>query len=304
MNYISEFSFEYPWAFLLLIPYLFCKFFCTKSKVGVYFSNVKVLDEIVKNTKDYQKYLESLIVFYLIVALANPIVKKEFEKQITLGHEILINIDASDSMSQDNRFNITKAIVDKFIDKRKDDSLALMLFAQNVYIASPFTYDKKPLKDILRYTQIGVAGNVGTALYESIYSSVKLFENSTAKNKVLILLTDGINTVENIPLEIALASIKRSGIRVYTIGVGQDIDFNIEVLNAIADFTGGKFYKTQNASDLVQIYEEIDSLEKSEIKTNKKVKIEYYYQWPLIVVLVLILAMIIVNRKKKKEQGK
>lgn len=300
MNYISEFSFEYPWAFLLLLPYIFCKFFCKKGLVGVYFSNVQVLNEIVNKSKDYQKYLEFLIVFYLILALANPVIKKEYEKQSTLGHDILINIDASDSMSYDNRFNITKAIVDKFIDKRQDDNLALMLFAQNVYIASPFTYDKKPLKDILRYTQIGVAGKVGTALYESLYSSIKLFERSSAKNKVLVLLTDGINTVENIPLEVVLASLKQSGIKVYTIGVGDDTDFNIDVLNSIANTTGGKFYKTKNAVDLIEIYDEINSLEKSEIKTNKKIEVQYYYQWPLLFALLMVLAMVYVNRKKKK----
>lgn len=300
MNYISEFSFEYPWAFLLLLPYIFCKFFCKKGLVGVYFSNVKVLDEISKKSKDYQKYLEAFIVFYLVLAIANPVIKKEYENKTSLGHEILINIDASDSMSQDNRFNITKAIVEKFIDKRQNDRLALMLFAQDVYIASPFTYDKKPLQDILRYTQIGVAGKVGTALYESLYSSVKMFENSTAKNKVLILLTDGINTVENIPLEVALATLKQSDIKVYTIGVGEDLDFNIDVLNTIASLTGGKFFKTKNAIELVQIYDEIDSLEKSEIKTDKKIKIDYYYQLPLLFALIIVLAMIYVNRKKKK----
>ena len=299
MNFISEYSFEYPYALLLFLIYIFCKYFCKKSLVGVYFSNVLVLEEISKNSKDYQKYLEFLMVFYLVLALASPIIKKEYEKQTSLGHEILINVDASQSMNQDNRFAITKSIVQTFIDKRENDSLALMLFAQNVYIASPFTYDKKPLKDILKYIEIGVAGNIGTSLYESMYSSVKMFENSTAKNKVLILLTDGINTVENIPLEIAIAAVKKSDIKVYTIGVGQDSDFNIEVLSSIANYTGGKFYKTVDAYGLIEIYDEIDKLEKSEIKTDKKVKIDYYYQYPLFFALMMLLAMIYVNRKKK-----
>ncbi len=299
MNYINEFTFEYPYAFLLFIPYILCKLFCKKSLVGLYFSNIRVLEEISKKTRDYQKYLEFLIVFYLVLAIANPVSKKNYENENSLGHEILINIDASDSMNQDNRFNITKAIVDRFIDKRENDRLALMLFAQDVYIASPFTYDKKPLKDILRYIELGVAGKVGTTLYESLYSSVKMFENSTAKNKVIILLTDGINTVDSVPLEIALASIKNSSIKIYTIGIGEDRDYNVDVLSSIAKSTGGKFYKTKKATDLVEIYDDINALEKSEIKIDKKVKVDYYYQLPLFLAVLMILAMIYVNRKKR-----
>lgn len=289
--------FEYPLAFLILAIYLICKFLCKKNIENIYFSNALVLEKIVKKRRDFQTILEFLTLLFLVFALASPISKEQISKNTTLGYEIVLSIDASDSMRADNRFDITKQIVEKFIDKRVFDNLALTLFAQDVYIAVPFTSDKKPLKDILKYIQLGVAGDVGTALNEALYISSNLFKDVKNPSKVLILLTDGINTKDNIPLDVAIQNAKKQNIKVYTIAVGNEGEYNKNALELIAKETNGRFFETSNPNQLMQIYDSIDSLEKSKLESSKVVKIQYFYQYPLFIALILLLILIFINRK-------
>lgn len=291
--------FEYPLAFLILAIYLICKFLCKKNIENIYFSNALVLEKIVKKRRDFQTILEFLTLLFLVFALASPISKEQISKNTTLGYEIVLSIDASDSMRADNRFDITKQIVEKFIDKRVFDNLALTLFAQDVYIAVPFTSDKKPLKDILKYIQLGVAGDVGTALNEALYVSSNLFKDVKNPSKVLILLTDGINTKDNIPLDVAIQNAKKQNIKVYTIAVGNEGEYNKNALELIAKETNGKFFETSNPNQLMQIYDSIDSLEKSKLETSTLTKTKYYFQYPLFLSLIFLIILVFVNREQK-----
>ena len=285
--------FEYPLAFLILAIYLICKILCKKKSTEIYFSNAFVLESIIKKRKDFQTILEFLVLFFLVFALASPISKEQILKNTSLGYEIVLSLDASESMRTDNRFEITKSIVDKFIDKRVSDNLALTLFAQDVYVAVPFTYDKKPLKDILKYMQLGVAGSVGTALNEALYTSSNLFKDIKNPSKILILLTDGINTKENIPLDVAIANAKKQNIKVYTIAIGNEGEYNKEALELIANQTNGKFFETSKPEELLKIYENIDTLEKSKIETSTLTKTKYYFQYPLFLSLIFLFILIL-----------
>lgn len=291
--------FEYPYAFILIALYLVCKFLCKKNIEEIYFSNAFILGNIVKKRRNFQTILEFLTLLFLVFALANPISKEQLSKNKALGYEIVLSIDASDSMRADNRFNITKEIVDNFIEKRVFDSIALTLFAQDVYIASPFTYDKKPLKDILKYIELGVAGNVGTALNEALYVSSNLFKNIKNPSKILILLTDGINTKNNIPLDVAIANAKKQNIKVYTIAIGNEGEYNKEALELIAKETNGRFFETSKPAQLMQIYDSIDNLEKSKIETSTLTKTKYYFQYTLFLSLIFLIILIFVNREEK-----
>ena len=276
-----NFEFEYPYAFLLILVYIICLFICKKSAKKIYFSNASILSFIVEKEKNLNKIIELLFVIFLSISLSSIIQKEEKIINNNLGYEIALSIDASESMREDNRFNITKIIVEKFIDKRENDTLALSLFAQDVYTAVPFTYDKKILKDVLRYVEIGVAGSVGTALNEALYSSSNLFKNSENKNKILILLTDGINTKDNIPLDVAIENAVKNSIKVYTIAIGKQGQYNKQALELIAQKTNGKFFETSETIELIKIYEEIDKLEKNKIETSKYTSLKYYFQYPL-----------------------
>jgi Ca-activated chloride channel family protein len=299
MNW-SSFEFQYPYMFLLLGLYLLCRIYCKVQIKEVFFSNVKLIEQITSKENKIKDLLEFLVVLFLVIALASPVLKEVIQKTDTSGYEIAITLDASESMRDDNRFNITKEIVSDFITHRKGDRIALSLFAEDVYLAVPFTFDKKPLQTILEYTQIGVAGSVGTSLYDALYLSGNLFKDSHSKNKICILLTDGIDTKNNIALDIAINNVKKYGVKVYVVAVGKEDEFNKNILESIATKTNGTFFHTTNPKDLNEIYSKINTLEKSKIETKKYTKIEYLYFYPLIVVLVSIFLLVFKNVEKKQ----
>jgi Ca-activated chloride channel family protein len=232
-----------------------------------------------------------------VVALANPVKKDEIQIDSSKGYEISLILDASGSMNEANKFGITKEILSDFVKKREHDRLALSIFADFAYVAVPLTYDKKALGELLNLLQVGVAGQRQTALYEALYMSSNLFKNSKAKNKIAILLTDGMDNTNSIPLDVAIKRAQKYGIKVYTIGIGGYGDYNPIVLQEIAKQTGGKFYEANSKQKIQAIYNEIDTLEKSEIKTDKFVKMEYFYQYPLDVAIGLLFIFMIYSRR-------
>ena len=298
MNW-SNFSFEYPYVFLLFGLYFLCKKFCKVKTKEAVFSNVKLIETLTYKENKTKEFLEFLLLSFLIISLASPVIKQTIQKTDTSGYEIAIALDASYSMKDDNRFEITKDIVSEFIKNRTGDRLSLSLFAEHVYLAVPFTYDKKPLQIVLEYTQIGVAGSVGTSLYDSVYLMGNLFKDSKSKNKIAILLTDGIDTKNNIALDIAINNVKKHGIKVYVIAVGNEDEFNKNILQEIATKTNGKFFHTTNPKELKHIYNQIDTLEKSSIETQKYIKVQYLYKYPLFIVFLCVLVLLFQRSEKK-----
>ena len=297
MGRLNDVVFLYPYAFLLLIIYIICIFLCKPKSQGIYFSNIKMLKTVTKNQGYVVKTIRFLVVLFMVIALASPVIKDEIIINDNKGYEISIVLDASGSMKEANKFTITKEIVSDFIKKRQTDRLALSIFADFAYVAVPLTYDKKSLLNLLKHIEVGVAGQRKTALYEALYLSSNLFKESKAKEKIAILLTDGLDNTDTIPLDVAIAKAKKYGIKVYTIGIGAVGDYNPEVLMQIAKQTNGKFYEANSKEKIVQIYKQINELEKSEIKTQKFVKKEYFYQYALDIALGLLFMLIILSRK-------
>jgi Ca-activated chloride channel family protein len=295
---MSEFTFQYPYAFLLILLYFICQYLCKEKKQSLYFSNITMLKTATKGNHYIIAIFKFLIFFFMVIALASPIKKDEIQIDNSKGYEISLILDASGSMEELNKFGITKEILSDFISKRETDRLALSIFADFAYVAVPLTYDKKSLTTLLNLLEVGVAGRSQTALYEALYLSSNLFKNSKAQNKIAILLTDGIDNTGTIPLDVAINRANKYGIKVYTIGVGGFGDFNPAVLEEIANKTGGKSYQATSKQKIQEIYKEIDSLEKSEIKTDKFVRIEYFYQYPLDIAIGLLFMFMIYTRRQ------
>jgi Ca-activated chloride channel family protein len=295
---ISGFTFQYPYAFLLIILYFVCQYFCKENKQSLYFSNIAMLKVATKNQHYVITILKFLIFFFMVIALASPVKKDEIQIDSSKGYEISLVLDASGSMKEYNKFDITKEILADFIAQRETDRLALSIFADFAYVAVPLTYDKKSLTNLLELLNVGVAGQRQTALYEALYLSSNLFKESSSKNKIAILLTDGVDNTETIPLDVAINRAKKYGIKVYTIGIGGIGDYNPTILNEIANQTDGKFFEARSKEEIAAIYKEIDTLEKSEIKTDKFVKIEYFYQYPLDVAIGLLFMFMIYTRRQ------
>jgi len=296
---MSSFTFEYPLAFLLLILFFLCNRWCKPKGLSLYFPNIKLLQKASQKSRWLINSLKVLIVMTMVIALASPIQEDDVIVKNDKGYEISLILDASGSMQEYNKFGIVKEIVDDFIDKRKHDKLALSIFADFAYVAVPLTYDKKSIKNLLSRLEVGIAGRQKTSLYEALFLSSNLFKTSKAKEKIAILLTDGVDNANTIPLDVAIKTAKKYGIKVYTVGVGSaGRDFDATVLRKISKETGGEYFGADSIEKLKQIYETINRLEKSEIKTNKYVKKSYYFQYFLALsLLFLILYFYMLNRE-------
>ena len=291
-----NFTFEEPILFLLLFLYPICNRFCKAKFEAIFFPRSDRLKKISKKQSTWLNIVKFLIFFLLITSLASPVIEDEVVIQNDKGYEISLILDASGSMSENHKFDIVKEIVKDFIKHRKHDKIALTIFGDFAYVAIPLTYDKDSILNLLQRVDVGVAGYRATALYDALFLSTKLFKNSKSKNKIAILLTDGMDNASSVPLEVAINTAKKFKIRVYTIGIGQRGDYNPYVLEKIAKETGAKFFEANSAQRLKEIYDEIDKLEKSEIKANKYVKKRYLFMYPLS--LALLLMMVLLAKKR------
>jgi Ca-activated chloride channel family protein len=295
---VGNIVFDYPYLFLLAALFFICERFCKAKRQRLLMPNMPLLKRVALRQSLLLNGLKFLTVALLVTALASPIKEDEIVVQNDKGYEISLLLDASGSMEQYNKFGIVKEIVLDFLKKREHDKLGLTIFADFAYVAVPLTYDKKSIGELLQKIDVGVAGKQRTALYEALFLSSKLFKESTAKHKIAILLTDGIDNTGTVPLDVAIKTARKYDIKVYTIGVGGAGDFDPAVLQRIAEETGGKFYEAGSKERIKAIYDEIDSLEKSEIKANKYVKKHYFYQYPLGAAIAVMFLYLLARRRR------
>ncbi|GAX87049.1 Ca-activated chloride channel homolog [Lebetimonas natsushimae] len=283
--------FEYPIFLLIPVIYIICRLKCPLRSDKIIFPNAFILK--------YKKFIniwEFLTVLFLSIALASPVKTKIIYTQ-KKGYDIVIDLDTSGSMAQFDKLTVSKEIINDFIQKRKNDRLGLVIFGNIAYIASPLTPDKKALSEILKRVYPGIAGEK-TAIYDALFLSTNLFKNSNAKDKVIILLTDGMDNSSVTPIDIVIKKLKKEKIKVYTIGIGDEIDR--ETLRIIANKTGGRFFNVFSTGELKEIYKTINKLEKTEIKSNIIIKKKYYFEYPLILAIFFFLIMVYKRQLKWK----
>jgi len=298
---VDKIIFEYPWAILVVIPFIICAIFCKIRFDALIFPHAVLLQKSAQKRSYLLPLLKWISIIFLIIALMSPVIENKIEIQKNRGYAIGLLLDISRSMNAPgyvNKFAIVKKIVREFIKKRKHDQMGIVVFADFAYVASPLTYDKSMLLKILDNLQVGMAGNRYTAIYDALFFGAKLFKTSNAKSKVIILLTDGENNTQTVPFDVSLRLLKKYGIKVYTIGIGNNGDFNRAELVKIAKETGGMFFSANSKEKLKDIYSEIDKLEKSEIKSDKYIQKSYLYPYPLFIALIsLLLYLYIVNKR-------
>ncbi len=280
-------SLLYPFVWLLFPLYLWCTLRCQKYPKGSYFPNLPMLLQAAGSSTDMQKYLRYLIVICILLALSSPVIKEQITWTKQQSHDIALLLDASDSMREDGRFDTAKAIIDDFVKEREGDRLSLSLFADYAYLCVPMTQERQAISTVLPYLHIGVAGKRHTALYEALYLGAGLFDTSKASSRILILLTDGLNTVSGVPLDIALRKAKKEHLKLYTIGIGDD--YQEEILRKMAEETGGAFYTASNPKALSEIYQQINKLEKSTYSKQSSTYYTHLFAYPLSLALLLYL---------------
>ncbi len=313
MNY---YSFEYAYLILLLIPILYCLYRCKEHIKPKFFVHLQFLSAK-QNLLKLEWIVKILIFIFLCVALASPIIIDKLNPQNRHGKDIVLAIDASGSMNssgflQENedlfedevsdagrlsRFEITKKIAKEFILKRVSDNVGVVLYGDFAFIASPITYEKEIITDMLSYLSQGMAGQ-NTAIGEAIAMSVRSFKHSTAKTKIIILLTDGEHNSGSISPKDAVKLAQKQNIKIYTIGLGNKGESDEKLLEKIAKDSGAKFYPATSAKELKDVYEEIDKLESSKIKSREYVSKDYYYAIFLFLALGLLIFLVLREIKK------
>ena len=298
--------FEFPKIVFVIFFFIACETLCRMRSSAIYFPHLTQFKKTPIATSKLLFFLKWIAIIMMILALMSPVKDEPYELDPKDGHELALVLDASESMAQRGfdknnpyltRFDVVKNIVNDFISKRENDNIGLVVFGAYSFIASPLTYDSHILKRIVSQFQIGMAGKY-TALYEALAQGVNLLKMSRSKSKVIVLLTDGFSTqgIDKIPLKVALDLVKKEGIKVYPIGIGDD--YNARVLNKIAKESGGVAFSASSASELKKVYETIDKLESSKIKNETFTYLKYYYFYPLFIGLISLMLYVYLRNKR------
>ena len=256
-------------------------------------------------------WLAALAWLLLVTAAARPVWYGAPMELPVSGRDLMLAVDLSESMQtedftingkQVNRLIATQVVASDFIERRIGDRIGLILFGTQPYVQVPLTFDRTTVRTLLREGAIGLAGPA-TAIGDAIGLAVKRLRDNPQGGRVLILLTDGANTAGEIePIQAAQMAAEQ-GLKIYTIGIGADelvvrslfgtqrinpsSDLDEKTLTAIADATGGRYFRARDSAELEQIYQILDELEsvQQEAQTFRPQQVLFY--WPLSVALLL-----------------
>lgn len=271
--------------------------------------------------------LRLLALGLLIVALARPQVGVSAVPATTRGVDIAVALDVSGSMAAPDfppsRLEAAKAVVADFVKGRPNDRVALVLFAGHAFTQVPLTLDHALLTGLLKKVKLGLIED-GTAIGEALATAVARLADSKAKSRVVVLLTDGNNNRGEIDPLTAADLARRLGIRVYTVGVGRQgwfvqmeddpimgkrpvrVEARVDekLLTAIAERTGGRFFRARDEDALKRIYRRIDALEKSPITSELHLRYADRYGWPLGIALgAVLLEWVLVQGRLRRLPG-
>jgi len=242
-----------------------------------------------------------------------------------------VSVDMGGSNDENTRFGIARSVLEDFVNKRPNDRIGLVVFSGVPYLASPLTLNHDWLIQNLGRLHIGTIRELGTAIGDAIAAAAKRLETlKNSKSRIIILLTDGDNNageIEPVPAAQVAAAV---GAKIYTIGIGieepcQLPAFDVEtgklrhdaaghiiptitlqpanytVLGQMARLAHGKFYRAKNRSELQNIYNEIDHLEKTEVKLRRYTTFTPLYHWPLLAAFVLLmLELLLANTRYRR----
>lgn len=291
--------FDFPWAWLIALPILWCLYQCKKTGAIRTFPHLHFFGTVGK-WRNIEWWLKALVVILMVGALATPVVVDYSDPRNRNGIDIVLSLDGSGSMNASgfdteherlSRFEIVQKIASDFVMKRIEDNVGVVLFGDFAFIASPVTYEKEIIAEMIGYLSHGMAGQ-NTAIGEGIAASVRALRDSKAKSKVIILLTDGEHNSGTISPKEAVVMVQKNKIKLYTIGIGKKGEFDNALLAQLARDGGGQFFTASNVQELQEVYDEIDTMERSSIKSEKHTFKEHCY-WVLLTIalgIILILA--------------
>jgi Ca-activated chloride channel family protein len=319
---LKEVSFlnpEFFWLFLLLPAAILWHIWKRKQlSATLKISSVKgfkAQKSWIAKLKPYLFVLRLLALSSLIIALARPRkVDISSQTKSTKGIDIVMAIDVSGSMLakdlKPNRMEALKKVATRFVEGRPNDRIGIVVYAAEAYTKNPVTSDKAVVQESLRGIKYDNVIQDGTGIGMGLTTAVNRLKDSKAKSKVIILLTDGVNNAGFIEPETASQIAKEYGIKVYTIGIGTNgnamfpyahapnggflfkmmpVEIDVNLLQAIARNTGGKYYRANSNDKLESIYNEINKLETTEIQELKFYDYDEKYRLFVWIALGLVL---------------
>lgn len=286
----------YLWLLTILVPMV--AYYVWRTLQGGAAIQVSSVEGVVRAPKSIRYYLRHLpfvlrcaAMALLIVALARPQDVERGSKSNTEGIDIMLALDVSTSMLamdfRPDRITASKEVAGSFIADRYGDRIGLVVFAGEAFTQSPLTTDQGTLQTLLARVRSGVIED-GTAIGNGLATAINRLRESDARSKVIILLTDGVNNAGEIAPLTAAEIAKAQGIKVYTIGVGTmgmapyptvdiygnpdggtvkaKVEIDEKALRAIAETTGGEYFRATDKAKLKAIYDRINRMEKSKVE--------------------------------------
>jgi len=261
--------------------------------------------------------LAAIAWLFLVLAAARPQWIGETLHLPVNGRSLMLAVDISGSMQTEDmlidgrqvmRLTAVKHVAADFIGQRTGDQLGLILFGDQAYLQAPLTFDRHTVSTLLDEAAIGLAGK-STAIGDAIGLAIKRLREQPQQNRVLILLTDGANTAGSVePLKAADLAASEA-VRIYTIGIGADSmlvrtpfgtrrvassDLDEATLQAIADKTGGRYFRARDTESLQEIYALLDAMEPVSEDDQSYRPVDELYAWPLggALLISLLLALL------------
>ncbi|WNJ17362.1 VWA domain-containing protein [Pontibacter sp. G13] len=317
---METFEWGYPWAFACLpLPLLVWAFMppVLHRRSALRAPVMERLEELTgRQAKDGVRiarkgWVRSLALWLiwvaLITALASPQLVGEPEKQVKEARNFLIAADISFSMDtrdwvvdgkRMSRWQGVKSVLADFIQKREGDRMGLVFFGSQAYMQAPFTPDLDLIHSLLDETEVGMAGQQ-TVIGNAIGMAIRMFESDTTRQRVVVLLTDGVDSGSDVtPLDAAYSA-KQDSIVIYTIGIGDPAtrgsDLDERTLQSMAETTGGKYFRAIDQQKLQEIYEILDELEPIEYEAEAYQPKQLLYSYPLAVALALALIVTLIS---------
>jgi len=299
-----HFEFQYPLLFLLLLPIL-CIYLCPASVPKRYFVHIAFF----RKTTNYinkEKLLFASILLLIVTALTSPISYEQKSPNHRKGRDLVIALDTSGSMGEsgydqehkhNRKFDTVLEILDSFIRKRFDDNLGVVVFGNFAFATAPLTYDRTSLSYVLKYLDVGIAGD-NTAIGDGIMHSIRVLQESQTDNKVIILLSDGYQNSGTFSPKDGVNLAIKEHIKIYTIGIGKSSDFDEALLKEIAQKSGGRFFQADSAESMRKVYNAIDTLEPSPIRSEHYLHKTLLFDIPLSIAIFLLSAILLKRQQE------
>ena len=321
---------HYLWLLTLLAPMI--AYYVWRTMQGGAAIQISTVEGVARAPKSVRYYLRHLpfalraaAFGLLVVALARPQQIEQNVRTSSEGIDIMLAIDVSASMLardfEPDRITAAKEVAGSFISDRYGDRIGLVAFAAEAFTQSPLTTDQSTLQTLLAQIRSGLIDDSGTAIGNGLATAINRLRESDAKSKVVILLTDGVNNRGEITPITAAEIAKAQNIRVYTIGVGtermapypavdmfgnitfvkQKVEIDEKTLTAMAEMTGGRYFRATDNAKLKAIYDEINQLEKSKVEVTEHLSYhEQFLAWVLAALGLLLAEFLLANLVLKR----